>query len=1398
MRFLWIIIPLILLGTCMIPIAANDVFATPPSLPPGSIRMEISELPVLDQEFGLTIFVMPDNYDENWAQSSDEKKWPAKFTIILPKGFEIIDDDFSEGRPYHSKTLDGYLSYSASRDVGFPPQTTVKIKPTEPGIWQIIADHGAFTPGKIFVTLTEDYSYVSDRSNNDIKKAACGRDPDDRHDSIAMFDVESNSIIRNAKNDFMVKNKHNDWNIVTNPATDLVYVYEYYTPTIPIIHGNSGETKENLHLYGSRSNVRVSDIAINPETNLIYIGDNGRVSGNSDGRILVLDGESHSIISIIEYHDRTGEDEYVRSITVNPKTNVLYAMTSNDDLYVIDLDTEEVITKLHLETDGHYGSHDVKVNSATNKVYALTGALYVIDGYKNSVEEIIPVDKGADKVQVNERDNEIYLLSYSAGQLLIINGTDYNTDTINLQRSGFEMEFDPVHDRLYVPSEDGSITVIDANTLEFDIMDDCSSISSISINPETGILSAVDEAQYVTVNVIEPVGPNQRDPVWIGDSGYPRTEYLSGGQISLSISNAGEADIAVDSVRIKNTNTGSVAVAFTEPQTIGQNSSIDLVWDQTDSSGKQVPPDRYAVILKGHDGEGVLYEAHKIFSIIGKDSLDHLESLHKGMFSYLKSTESDSGDAAPPTASDDPTLSGTVDDSASRQSQPGAVFSADTGCKNNPVLVTRDYEKFACVKFTTSEKLVERGWEVVSTKSDARVPADTPDDAPALPRDIMHDFPLSGEFTGNSYARFNVEFSQRPVLGEGFDIAIKYEILDNELSSKKSGKTIPFTLTLSDGAEYVGGDMQETERKYSLTTGQYNTVYEAENLSTVPGTYESASTLKFLQPGEHYFGVRVSGQFDAFWFFVDGDGTAYLKEDVTYDNGALSQLMLILGTHHPESVEDELETVFGSDAKRALEEYYLSHEYQRPIAPVDMLTTRVQLQDIMCQNGTFYKFTPSDAVRARFASVPEEIRCGSESTLEYHSGLTFDVYDRNEALKMLTINTGSALVSDKSIFYDTLERDLNDEWFPSRLLTHKDKAVLPPPYHYLGEPCSNNALYATFEVPEQVKVGDAFDIVLTYSWKVPNSNWDVMSEDDKETMQNLRDRHLPPLGDTNGDHSTPVGTESEDLDAVLDQMVEILDKYGLDGSDSSMYGYQITEYYPECDAPMMSIEFPEELEILSDGFEITGSPDKHKVVHYQGEKAIFFGNDQPHTSILTAVVSEPTFHLVNPVFIWVAGYGGFFAFSVTNDTATFDYYRPDSWERLDFTPQIDKFGNTIPLSERGDTHYLLDNVLVEYTRLDIMSTGEARQLQLEFLKYQVLNPDHDFITFYKIFSGKDVSDEIDLVAAGPPMEYFAEIIREHVLEDEDDIEAWLYSTDGLYDDWIEAFLVKYPEFKNEN
>ncbi len=377
---------------------------------------------------------------------------------------------------------------------------------------------------------------------------------------------------------------------------------------------------------------------------------------------------------------------------------------------------------------------------------------------------------------------------------------------------------------------------------------------------------------------------------------------------------------------------------------------------------------------------------------------------------------------------------------------------------------------------------------------------------------------------------------------------------------------------------------------------------------------------------------------------------------------------------------------------------------------MDISATKIQLRDIVCPNDIFYKFTQNDSV------LRDGIHCGSESSLEYYSEIPLDVYDRNEAMKILTINTDSATMSEKNILVDTRDNTpARDEWGRSR---QPNKAVLPPPYYYLGEPCSNNALYATFEIPEQVRVGDAFDAVLTYNWKIPNPNWGVMSEDDRKTMQSLRDEYIP-LAETEemagNNHTTFTEQELDDLDdqldAMLEQMEEILDKYGLDGHDFNIYGYQIAEYYPECKEPTLSIAFSEELEILSAGFEISGSQDVRKIVKYRGEKTLSFSNDQPQTSIVTLIANEPTFHLVSSLNINTAGHEENFIFSVNDDTVTFARGYPDYLERLSFTPQIDKFGNKIPSHERGGGGYSIDSVLFEYSKLHNLGANETRQIQ---------------------------------------------------------------------------------------
>ena len=1372
----------------------GESFSSQPTPPPGFTEMKINTLPVLNEEFELTISLVPRNYNSEWEEASDDKTWPVTFSVTLPKSFEIIDDDFSKKGNYGFKLPEDYQTISVTRDVGFPPQTTVKLKPTEPGLWQIIANGDMFISGKIFVTLTENYSYLSDKSSHINKRETCNQESTYYTSDITVLDLNSNTIENNIQDEFM-KEHHKDWEILGNSATGLAYIYEYYTTTIPIIDLNSGETKDYLTFDNSVSDmVRIADLAINPETNLIYLANTGRLDYSDYGSLIVIDGNTHSVISTIKYLD-SDEDE-IDNIAINPKTNTLYGMSRGDNLYVIDLNTEQILSKLHLGNDDSSYTYiaDMKVNSKTNKIYVLDSGdnpkIHVINGHTNNLLETLPSEKGQSKMAINEKTNEIY--ARYGNMLHVIDGTDSSQiKEVELYDSSFAMDFDSVDEKLYISNADSSITVIDTNGFDFDVIHNCSQPSGIFLDSEKDKLYLVGDETRSSGNVLDSVQIPNSAEFWISDLHYPRTEYLIGEDVDFMISKIGGSNIILDYIFIKNLDNDNTVFTFSELKSLSGKENMVLSWNQLDNTNNKVASGNYALILKGHDDNNSVYGGHKLFSIIDQNKLDDFKSLHKEMFSYLELNDKPSENT---DELDDLTSTSNTDDLTSKST----ILPDDITCKNNFVSVTKNHEKYVCVKTATSEKLVLRGWEIISREPHVDI-SDVPSKSiQDIKRDLMHEFPLSNEVIDNGIGRFNVEFSHKPVLNEDFNITMKFEFLDDETSNKKSNKAIPFTLTLGDGIEYVRGNLEEIERKYSLVTEKYNTIYEGDTPKTTPNLHKSTSTLKFLQSGVHYLAAYVNTEhFDTFWFFVDDDGTVNMIEKINYDYRALSQLMQNLVSNNPESIESELEDIFGNNAKRVLEEYYERFEYERPIAPVDISTTKVQLRDVICPDDIFYKFTQEDW------KSHGGIRCGSESTLEYYSGISLDAYDRDEAMKILTVNTNSETMSEESIFVDSRNiENLHNEWNFGTSVNEED-AILPPPYHYPGQHCSNNALYATFEVPEQVKVGETFDVILTYNWKMPNSNWDVMSEKDKNTMQNLRDEYIPLAKVeemVKNNQKTLTEKELDDLDdqmdGIHDQMEEILDEYDLDDSDFNIYGYQIAEYYPECDDPLLSFTFPEEMEILSDEFEITSSQGKHKLVEYLGQKILSFSNDHPRTSIVTMIVNEPTFNLVNYLNIDTAGHRKNFVFSVDNDTVTFAH-NPDYLERLSFTPNIDKFGNKIPRHEQNSGNgYSLDIVLYEYYQLHDMSNEEAQQLQLEFMKHKVLNPDDDFTTFYKIFSGKDISDEIDYVKLGPPMEDFAEFIREHISNDEEDIEEWLYSENDLHDDWIEEFLKQYPEFKN--
>ena len=1364
------------------------------SLPtPGFTEIKINTLPALNEEFELTISLSVDNHDSNWEKASDEKSWPVTFSVTLPKSFEVIDNDFSDGGHYGFKLPDDYQTMSVTRDVGFPPQTTVKIKPTEPGLWQIIAEGDIFASKKIFVTLTKDYSHVSDKPNYIIKKETCGEESTFGSSGITVIDLKSQSVEKIIQDDYMKGKFHTDWKLLGNSQSGLVYLHEYYETIIPILDMKSGRIVEHLDMYEQKDideMVRVADLEQDKETGLIYMSNHGRPLDS----IIVIDDKTNSVVSNVRYK-QTHPDHRMGDIAINSNTNNLYGGTNDNKIMIMDLKTGEVIDILdNIPELGHIT--DIKANSNTNKIFVLTNEdlqskMYVIDGDTNKTVKTLSFDKQTHEITINEQANEIYLYGAHDATLHVIDGTDYSQTKVQFYDPSYEIEFDFTDRIAYTSNADGSISMVDLDNLDVDIVHNCSMPSGMFLDPSNQKMYLVGDLRSSPVNTLDSMEIHPDTKLWIEDLYYPRNEYLVGEDIELALNSNNESAIFLDSVFIKNTDSNEIAFTFSDLKSVSlEEQAVTINWNQTDSNNRKIPDGNYALIVKGHDNSNTTYKAHKLLSVISKAELEDLQSLHSDMFSFVKTND----------GSKDTAAHSDLNKFTPEEPQSDIAISEVITCRKNPVLVTKNYERFACVTYPTFEKLALRGWEIISIKDDVDVLDSLSENMQDLKRDIMYEFPLSSKVIDNGIGRFNVEFSHKPVLNEEFDITMKFEFLDDEVSNKKSNETVPFTLTLGDGIEYIRGDMEEIERKFSLATKKYNTIYEAENPKTIPRTHESTSTLKFLQSGEQYLATYVNSEhFDTFWFFVDDDdSTVHMKEEIDYDYRALSQLIKNLATNDPESIESELKDIFGSNAKRVLEEYYERFEDERPIAPVDISTTKVQLRDVVCADDIFFKFTQEDW------KSHGGIRCGSESVLEYYSGISMNVYDRNEAMKILTVNTDSATMSEENIFVDTRNIDSPYNKLGLRSPVNEKDAILSPPYYYPGQHCSNNALYATFKVPEQVNLGEAFDIILTYNWKLPNPNWDMMSERDKKTMQNLRDTYLPLAKVeemANNSQKTLTEEELDDLDeqmdAVHEQMEEILDEYEMDDSDFNIYGYQITEYYPECGEPILSITFPEEIEILSDGFEITGSQGKHKLVEYLGEKILSFSNEQPQTSTVTLIVNEHTFNLVNSLNIDVAGHRENFVFSVDDDIVTFAH-NPDYLERLSFIPQIDKFGNKIPRHEQSDGGggYSLDSVLNEYYQLHDMSIEEAKQLQFEFMKHKVLSPDHDFTTFYKIFSGKDISNEIDYVKLGPLMEDIAEFIRGHVSKNEEDIEEWLYSETDLHHDWIEEFLKQYPEFKN--
>jgi YVTN family beta-propeller protein len=290
--------------------------------------------------------------------------------------------------------------------------------------------------------------------------------------------------------------------IAVNPFTDKIYVTNddgsYLTSNIiSVIDGKRDELINNIILVKRAA----MNIAVNPNTNKIYV--TALVSDNATQyySVSVINGSTYKLSTTIRmsvpmplYYDGP-TDSYPSDIAVNPNTNKIYVINTgpNGTVSVIDGERDELINATIPVGDE---PRDIAVNPNTNEVYVTTddfsghGTVSVIDGERDEVINTIPVGDSPGDIAVNPNTNKIYVgFNYSNKFCVIENKNENIICSYNNQYNGFKinLNLNLKADTIYLSNFDTSVvSVINGSTYKLsatiplgDTADD------LAVNPNT-------------------------------------------------------------------------------------------------------------------------------------------------------------------------------------------------------------------------------------------------------------------------------------------------------------------------------------------------------------------------------------------------------------------------------------------------------------------------------------------------------------------------------------------------------------------------------------------------------------------------------------------------------------------------------------------------------------------------------------------------------------------------------------------------------------------------------------------------------------------------------------------------------------------------------------------------
>lgn len=159
-----------------------------------------------------------------------------------------------------------------------------------------------------------------------------------------------------------------------NPNNGNIYLTDVITRTVKVIHDDFDNPEKVIHIADGPN----GDVSINPKTNKIYVANSGNISGLGT-TVSVIDGNIDEVVDTFKF------DKRPFWVHINPDTNILYVISTENIIYAVDANTHDVLKEFDLSSK----PNGITVNPTTQVLYVLQGGgISVIDMVENTLLEI--------------------------------------------------------------------------------------------------------------------------------------------------------------------------------------------------------------------------------------------------------------------------------------------------------------------------------------------------------------------------------------------------------------------------------------------------------------------------------------------------------------------------------------------------------------------------------------------------------------------------------------------------------------------------------------------------------------------------------------------------------------------------------------------------------------------------------------------------------------------------------------------------------------------------------------------------------------------------------------------------------------------------------------------------